>query len=172
MPENVFYILLGLGSAAIISILMFIARKLLWNEVFEVKARRMDLFDGNTIRVAISFANQTRQSYRIKDLSLCYVLDRVYHPYGEIRVDPFVEKGAEGDNFRKDEDGTFSVPVSAHSRLDTIYTFVLPEEKIPENAKTMLSYVDEAGKRHYAEFSLTTRYGQLLTFKKRSYKEP
>ena len=171
MPENVLYILVGVASAATISILLFISRRLLWNEVFEVKARRLNLFDEKQVRIAISFANQTRQAFHIKDLSLCYSLEKKVYPLAELRVDPYVEAGAPGDVFHKDQNGVFIVPVSPRSRLDAIYTFTLLEEAVPKEALTMLRYIDEHNRTHYAPFSLTNRYGQLLRFKKKSYEE-
>ncbi|MBO4540443.1 MAG: hypothetical protein J5736_00490, partial [Bacilli bacterium] len=83
----------------------------------------------------------------------------------------YVESGARGDSFKKEEDGTFVVPISPRTRLDAIYTFSLLEEGIPENAKTMISYVDEHRKTHYAPFSLPSRYGQILLFKKKAYED-
>lgn len=172
MPENFWYIALGLASAGVISLLLFIARKLLWNEVFEVKARRLlDFLDEKEIRLAISFLNQTRQTYRIKDLKLCYVLGKKVYLLGQTIRDPMVQIGASGDVFHKDGDGVFSVPVSPHTKLEALYTFSLVSDHLPEGAKTMLSYIDERGRRHYAEFSLSDRYGQLLSFKRRSFKE-
>ncbi len=170
MPENIIYILLGLLSAALISLMLFFARKMARGEEFEIKARKLSLFDDAQIRVAISFANKTRQSIRIKDLQLVYLDESLIHPFTRLSQDPYVEAGASEDNFKKEADGSFSVPVSSETRLDAIYVFELLEHEIPQGAKTMLSYADERGRRHYAPFSLKDRYGQLLLFKRRNYK--
>ncbi|MBO4540871.1 MAG: MBL fold metallo-hydrolase, partial [Bacilli bacterium] len=105
------YILVGVVSAATISILLFFARRLLWNEEFEVKARRLNLFDEKQVRIAISFANKTREVIRIKDLSLCYILDK------KIMIDPGDSVG-ELDAFLRDSRADIHAVIITHGHFD------------------------------------------------------
>lgn len=170
MPENVIYILIGFLVALFVYLILLFGRKLLKGQSIEIKARRLDLMDEKEARIAVSFSNLITKAILIKDFSFHYVYEDVDHPYGSLKIEPFVEMGNPSISFSKAKDGTFSISVSPKTRLDAIYSFSFKGENLPEGAKLFLTYLDERGNRFYSEFALDSIQGQLLRFKKRKYK--
>ena len=91
--------------AASISLMLFVARRIDRNGLFDVQAKRVNLLDTDDVRLMVIYSNVTPKARVVKDLTLVYRENGKTVQAVDLTADPFIDRGGENDKMDDDISG-------------------------------------------------------------------
>ena len=170
--EKLIPIIVGALVAGLISAMLFVARKINKNELFEIQAKRVNLLDTSSVRLQLSFLNTLKQREIIRDLTLVYRDGNKMIHFVTPNADPFIDRGDKKSVMELNPNGQNSLRIEGNAACSCYYSFQKNESvNVSVKAKLYISYKNERNKRFYAEFDPTSPHAQLLQFRKRNWEK-
>ena len=151
-------------------VLLMIARRVMKDNSIEIKARRIDLFESDAIRMEVYILNKGKYPFIYKDLNLVLVRNKQVFEYSSLATIPMFEHHSSEDRIEKNINNDYEVEITDRGETTIIYSYsLLNKQKKNKGDKVYLRYFDFKGKARYAYFDEDGSYEQLLVFKKKRW---
>ena len=109
--------------AGSISLMLFVARRIDRNGLFEIQAKRVNLLDTDDVRLMVSFSNIKPKARIVKDLTLVYRENGKTVEAAALTADPFIDRGGDKDKMDVDINGHNSLYIERGSSCFCYYSF-------------------------------------------------
>ncbi len=158
--------------AASISLMLFVARRIDRNGLFDVQAKRVNLLDTDDVRLMVIYSNVTPKARVVKDLTLVYRENGKTVQAVDLTADPFIDRGGENDKMDVDISGHNSLYIDHGSSCSCYYSFRRRGGvKINPKGKIYIRYKMPNGSCRYAEYNPMSTAAQSLRFVRRHWEK-
>ncbi len=154
--------ILGVLGSILVFLLARLAQRVYRSEDFIVYARKMSFLDKNSLKIQISFENDTKKYKEFRALCLYGITGKSFTKITEVKDLPIASE--KSSHFIASHHGSYDFKVPPYTKFRAVVELKLPEGMNYESYK--LGCVSEKGRLLLAKFDISSDAEQEINFRR------